>query len=174
MKRTLCVLLTLCFSVLLFASCGNTKEIKTIVINGVEYNSLYIYSFEDAEIIDDYSILYKTEVDKPDSNGYVCSSERLNIGDDIVVWEQFFFDYPCYDNKNSLSSSDIKHCTAKVSGLENEYLIDLKEKGDRYTITCYRIIGNKCDTELERIESKSLEKIVVDVPKDDVVIEYYE
>lgn len=173
MKKVVCFFCIIFFSVFIFSSCGPQKEIKSIVVDGVKYNSFYIYSFENANIIDDYKILYKSNVDKPTQDGYVRSVERLNKGDDLVVWEQFYFAYQD-DDATSISSSDIIHCTAKVIKIEKEYTIELDEDGERYIITCYTASNNKSDTNLDRLESDSIEKIVLDVPKQDVVIEYYE
>ena len=173
MKKIVCFLCVVFCSVLFLSSCGTKKEIKSIVVDGVKYNSFYIYSFENANIIDDYKILYKSNVDKPTQDGYVRSNEQLNQGEDVVVWEQFYFKYQD-DNATSISSSDIIHCTAKVIKLEKEYTIDLDEDGGRYIITCYSASNNKSDTDLDRLESNSIEKIVLDVPKQDVIIEYNE
>ena len=173
MKKIVCFFCVIFFSVLIFSSCGPQKEIKSIVVDGVKYNSFYIYSFEDAGIIDDYIVIDKSDVDKPEKSGFVVSNELLNKGDTVVVWEQFYFN--CQDvYQNIVTASDIFKCTAKVLRLEREYSIELKENGDRYIITCYSNSNIKSDTDLDRLESDSVEKIVLDVPKQDVVIEYYE
>ena len=54
MKKIVCFLCVVFCSVLFLSSCGTKKEIKSIVVDGVKYNSFYIYSFENANIIDDY------------------------------------------------------------------------------------------------------------------------
>ena len=166
MKRLLFVVLFLCV-IPLFSSCSSQKEIKSITIGENTYYSVYLCSFDNADINYEYTPLYKTHIDHPTSSGYVFVKDRSIERAD--VWQQFYFNKD--PNASSITSEDVKIHADIVDFVEN-YAIRLEKKRDTYVITYYTF-SYSTDTDLQRLKKQSLEKHTIEVTQDDVIISYY-
>ena len=87
MKKSLIVFLLVI--VVLLPSCIENTKIKSVTADNVKYETVYLYSFENAEIneISPFMINYT----KPKPNGYIYSCNKLSPGDTIKVWNNILF-----------------------------------------------------------------------------------
>ena len=166
------------FSVLLLLfccfilGCDSKNEIKSISVDGKTYYTVYLYSFDNASISDNYKVISVTPVDCPTIKGYSLSKERN--ADRIEVWNQFYFVDDGVDH-TSISSSDLPSIgiNAQVVELIDTYPVSIKENKDTYTVTYYTY-SYSTDTEIERLVDNSLYKHIIEVAKESALIEYYD
>ena len=90
---SLIVLVSLC---VLLVSCNLTPtEVESVyidansILNSNTYDTIYLYSFKDAKVSTSYESTTSKEI--PSSTGYIYSSEKLQVGDTIKVWNDFKF-----------------------------------------------------------------------------------
>ena len=162
-KKCACLCLVLVFTLLNLLSCSR-NNIKAVTVDEVEYRTYYLYSFKDADITDDYSIL--ADWGTPTKTGYVYSNEKLKPGDNIRVWNNLLFKVA-----GNTISSDMFGTVAIVDKIIEVYSIKIDNNKETYIITYFDInynktVSNKADLE-EPVKSK------IEVTKERATIEYY-
>lgn len=175
MKRFLSIalILVMLFS---FSSCDSEREIKSVKIGDKTYYSLFLYSFTDAEIPEEYSEISDTPIEEPAESGYAITKDK--DAEVIEVFEQFMrknTDLSESDSNNSYSVTSgytTVAIKANVKELIESFPITIEHKSDTYVITYYTY-EYSTDTDKDRLIEKSLEKTTIEVVKDNVVIEYY-
>jgi hypothetical protein len=145
-----------------FVSCHNNDKIESIEVDNEEYKTIYLYSFKDAEIDNEFMYIENCDV-SPSSCGYVYSSEVLSVGDTINVWTNCFF--------NSGDSSTIG-TYAVVEEIVDTYNVKIEEKKDTYIITYYIIENYDRKTVSEKQELSKIEENKIEVFKERVTIKY--
>ena len=152
------------FFVLVFFSCVllscSQKGIKSITVDNKIYNTYYLYSFKDALISDDYSMI--DAGNPPTETGYIYSTEKLNPGDSIKVWTNILFRKA---NEYELGTIAI------VDSIIEVYPIKLDRGKESYTITYFDIKSAKTVSDKTDLKEPSRSKI--EVTKERVTIEYY-
>ncbi|MBE6634096.1 MAG: hypothetical protein E7620_07135 [Ruminococcaceae bacterium] len=167
MKRSIAAVLSLFMILLVVCSCGSSKQIKCIKVDGVEYRPVYLYSFKDAKIDGEYSILSIGE--EPTESGYVYSTEKLEKGDTVRVWENLYFKGS--DNSYTTGNAGTTAIVDKV--LKTNY-VKAESKNDTYILTYYNLssrTSNKTATNRSDLEEQ-LEEIKAEVTKERVTIFY--
>ena len=167
MKRLIAFALILSTILLGICSCSASKRIKYIKVDSSEYCTVYLYSFKDAKIDSKYSSLVSSE--EPTESGYVFSTEKLEKGDTVWVWEHFHFD-DLYD-----SYTNIKGTTAIVDDVLKTYYVKAESKNDTYLLTYYNMSSGylyRTATNRSQLEDR-LEEIKAEVTKDRVTIYYF-
>ena len=145
-----------------FCACSAKSEIKSVVIDDVEYKTIYLYSFKDAQI-DKYVKTLQTEVE-PTESGFVYSSEKLSPGDTVKVWNNYRFTDDISDWDLSLFGT-----IAVVDKVMETYCIAIKSTDSTYRITYYTYSG---ETVSEKKNIEEIEKHKIEVTKERVTIKY--
>ncbi len=170
MKKIISLIcLSLIFSIVL-SSCS-TEKVESVTIDNVEYKTLYLYSFKDAEI-SGYSGLMPVY---PTVDGYVYSTEKLSPGDIIRVWSTFlFYEKPLStaDIITDIITEDRFGTNAVVDKLLETYRVKVEPNGDTYLITCYTVEDYSCSTAHNREDLSAIEKQKIEIVKDRAVIKY--
>ena len=153
----------------LLCSCSENRKIKSVKIDDITYETIYLYSFTNAQI-DGFHPMLQNDKTLISTNGYVFLTEKYEKGDVVEVWENLFFD----DNiTTSTSVSYHRGTTAVIDELLESYQIEIENKQNTFIITCY--LQNSRNTysiyEYEDIEKP--QKVTMEVVKERVMI-YYE
>lgn len=161
--------------ILTLVSCGSSSSnVSCVYIEGSSLLStsicytIYLYSFKNAEINAKYESTSSTE--KPSSSGYIYSTEKLNVGDAIKVWNEFKF-----GEKTSSWTDDRQYgVNAIVDKIVAAYKITVKATSDTYIITYYSVEGSISNTSVSKKENlKEIQMKKMEVSKDRAIIEYY-
>lgn len=147
-----------------FCSCTINRKIASVQIDDTVYSSMYLYSFDNADI-SSYTLFPPHDV-APTPSGYTYSTEKLSSGDTIKVWGNIRFRT---ESENYLSSGDFG-TTATVNKLIETYQIKVKEKKDTYVITYFDISNRTSSINPEHINK--VEKVTIEVVKERVIINY--
>ena len=167
-KKIICLLLMVTILLLCLSSClsslseGNVKSVK---IDSFTYTSYYLYYFEEADISGYSSSIYD-DGDAPSESGYVCSDQKLSVGDTVEVWNNKYF----YDEEKGSSSSS-RGTTATVKKIVERYAVKVKRNKETYTITHFGAVYEKTAKEISDMAER--EKSIIEITKDRVTIEYY-
>ena len=168
MKKRCFFICFLLVAIFIMSGCSNQKEIKSIIINGEKYQSIYLYSFKNADISDKYSVITETPVEFPSHNGYVLTEGIRN--NTVEVWEQYFFKRE--PEKSTFTTADLV-TESEIEDLLEEFPISVKKNKYTYIITYYDF-DYSTDTDRERLINESLVKNVIETSIDNIVIEYFE
>ena len=133
------------------------------MIDTQKHNTVYLYSFKDAQIADEYRTIWD---DTPTQSGYVYSTKKLNSGESIQVWTHMHWGSVQTSNELGVGVS------AVVDELIETYSIDVDAKTDTYRIAYFEFSMVKT-TFSDRELVQELKKSEVEVVKERVSIEYY-
>ena len=151
-----------------FCSCSANSEIKSVVIDDVEYKTIYLYSFKNAQI-DKYVKTLQTEVE-PTESGFVYSSGKLSPGDTVKVWSNSFFNEDISNSSGNFAVTDSDFGTiAVVDKVMETYCVEIKSTNSTYRITYYTYSG---ETVSEKKNIEEIEKHNIEVTKERVTIKY--
>lgn len=162
--------------IFMLISCGSSSiKVSRVFLEGYTtsyVDSIYLYSFKNAEISAKYESATSTE--QPTSSGYIYSIEKLNVGDTIKVWNEFKFG----EEPSSWTDNRPYGVNAIVDKIVAAYEIKVEATSDTYIITYYSVEGSfgnslsyTCVSNKEKLKEIQTKKI--EVTKDRVVIEYY-
>lgn len=168
MKRKILMMALVFIILCMHSGCNTKREIKSVTINETQYYPIYMYSFDEAEVSQEFQELFETPVEAPAEKGYVLSNESMAAY--VEVWEQFMFSNRDGESTTVFASDLDKKAT--VVELEETYPITVKENKDTYLITYYTY-SYSSDTQMNRLMENSLSKHTVEVVKENVMIEYY-
>ena len=166
---SLIVLVSLC---VLLVSCNLTPtEVESVyidansILNSNTYDTIYLYSFKDAKVSTSYESTTSKEI--PSSTGYIYSSEKLQVGDTIKVWNDFKF-----GAKPSTWSDDREYgVDAVVSKIVEIYKVKVKSTSDTYIITYYSVEKSLSKTSVSNKENLAkIQLHKVELTKDRVII----
>ena len=170
MKRFISIIILFTTLLLLLSSCTNFgNDISSVGIDGVSktYTTVYLYSFKNAAIDENYESTTSDET--PTSEGYIYSTEKLKSGDKIRVWKDFKFGVSSSQWLGDRTSGTY----AVVDRIVKTYRVSVEEKEDTYIITYYTVYGNDGnDCASKKKNLKELTKHKIEVAKDRVIIEY--
>ena len=162
----------LCFAVILsmllvsLCSCGaNPGQIVEVWVDGSKvYQTIYLYSFKDAEI----GSYYDDKIEKaPTTTGYIYSKREFKKGDRIEVSVSLSL------KSESDSSPEIVsfYSNAVVDKVVRTYKVKVTEKKDTYLIEYYEEgIGATCASEQKDLAP--VECFKIEVTKERVTIKY--
>lgn len=161
----------MCLLTTYMCSCGvASNDISRVKIDGMTtINTIYLYEFKDAAI--DSIFESTTSEETPTMTGYVYSSEKLNKGDVIRVWQDFKFG----EKDSSWTDTREYGADAIVEEKIDTLKVKVSVKADTYVITYYTIedsLGLSKTTVTDRADVKKATKHKIQVTKDKVVIEY--
>lgn len=166
MKKHISIIALLFVLLASLCSCSESN-IKSITVMGEtlysarECEAIYLYKFKEADI--SYrNFTNATEDNKPTSTGYIYSTEELEIGDDILVWNQF--KYSTGTGYNSTTASGVN---ASVAEVVQVYGVTLSSGSSYYKIGFYSVNETLSNTAVEKKEDLApVHKCEVRVPKD--------
>lgn len=166
--------ITVSITLVLLCSCSynhfkvTRNNIESIMVDDVEYKTIYLYSFRDANTNGEFACKTRNHNILHDSYGYTYSSQKSSPGDAIKVWHNCFFSK---NNSNSItySSSDFG-ATAIVEEIIDTYRIEVKETKDTYIITYFKTSG--FDTATNKEDLDELKKNTIEVTKNRATIKY--
>ena len=150
MRKAIVSILCIILCLASLCACGSKEKIEMIEVDGTQYETVYLYSFKDAEIPSEYSDKYTT-------TGFVYSNDKLNKGDTIFVWAGGIFEY-----------LDIYRygASAVVDEVVEVYHPKVKDNGDTFIITRFNY-STKTSSDLPEVKEYRFE-----VVKDRVIIHY--
>ena len=152
----------------LFCSCSAGNEIKSVVVDDVEYSTIYLYSFKNAQI-DNYVKTLQTEV-APTESGFVYSSEKLSSGDAVKVWTGYYFTDKFSNSSGNFAVIGSDFGTiAVVDKVIEIYRIEIKSTDSTYRITYFTY---PIKTVSEEKDIGEIEKHKIEVTKERVTIKY--
>ena len=162
-KKNLCLFLVFVLNSFALLSCSQ-NDIKSIMVDEKNYSTYYLYSFKDANITDNYTML--ETANPPTETGYIYSTEKLNHGDSIKVWNNILF-----GGSDNYISSSMFGTDAIVDKVIEVYPIKVDIGKETYTITYFDVKSAKTVSDKSDITEPSKNKI--EVTKERVTIEYY-
>lgn len=162
-------LFTMIAMLLILCSCSFGGKVQSVQVDSTEYLTIYVYSFKDAEI--DPNFESSTSSATPTYTGYVYSTEKLSVGDDIKVWNNFKF-----GEKGASSWTDTRKtgANATVDKIVKTYRVTVKSSNDSYVITYYKLKSSSYyDSSVSNIEDLvEIVKHKIKVSKERVIIKY--
>ena len=162
-KKNLSLFLVLVLVSFALLSCSQ-NNIKAIKVDEKNYYTYYLYSFKDAIITDNYTMLETSN--PPTKTGYIYSTEKLKPGDSIKVWNNILF-----NGIDNYVSSTMFGTDAIVDKIIEVYPIKVDSGKETYTITYFDIKSAKTVSDKTDLKEPSRSKI--EVTKERVTIEYY-
>ena len=167
-KKFVCLCLVLFIALFSLLSCSR-NNIKAITVDDKYYYTYYLYSFKDAKINNyqennDYFITSTSN--PPTKTGYVYSSEKLESGDSIKVWNNLLF-----SAEDDYVSSSMLGTDAVVDEVIDVYYIEVTSNKETYTITYFDLQSKSTVSNKSELREPSKNKIKV--TKERVTIEYY-
>ena len=149
-----------------FTSClGN--DVKSVKVDGLTYKTIYLCSFKNAKITENYSTL-SNDKEKPTKNGFAYVTEEVTPGDVIRVWKGYYFKD---DNSSSFLTSGDNGVDATVDKIIKTYKVKVSSNLNSYTISYYEVNTYNSVSKRETLEEPTEHKI--EVTKERVTIEYY-
>ncbi len=140
------------------------------MVDDVEYKTIYLYSFRDADTNGEFDCKTRNHNILHDSYGYTYSSQKSSPGDAIKVWHNCFF------SKNDSTSNTISYsysdfgATAIVEEIIDTYRIEVKETKDTYIITYFKT--SNFDTATNKEDLDEIKKNTIEVTKNRATIKY--
>lgn len=145
-----------------FCSCSAEKTIEEICIGDKKYETIYLYSFEDANINDTYYFVDNSDI-IPTTSGYAYFSQKLSSGDPVQVWTN------CYFQSGDSWAFGTK---AVVEQLIDIYPIKVKEQQDCYVITYYEVEDVEHSVASDKQNLSKITKNEIKCAKELVIIRY--
>ena len=169
MKRYLILFTLVCVTLTACCSCSNSEKISYVEFEDQKFETIYLYSFENAEITQDFQALTKTE-EIPEASGYTYSTKKLSVGDTIRVWECFYFKSGQGENEGfGINGAGVN---ATVSGLLKTYYVTVKEKNDTFMIVYYEVEDSARKIVAEKSNISEITEQKIEVSKDRIIIKY--
>lgn len=170
--KKICTAIAVFLSVsLLLCSCDSDDVSSVRIADSASiYETIYLYSFKDAQIDEHFESTTSTEI--PSSTGYVYSTEKLEVGDTIKVWQDFKFGE---SPTSSWTDDRTRGTDAIVDKIVDTFKIHIEEKSGTFVITYYSIEGAfyfSGTTVTNRDNLKEVEKHKIEISKERVIIEY--
>ena len=170
MKKYVCLTCVVLIISILFCACFDGDKISSIIIDDIEYKTIYLYSFRDAQLDklnNEHKNLRQPEI-TPSVYGFVYSDEKLSPGDSIRVWDTFLFS----DSSSATIGSLDFGTTAVVDKLIEVHTVKVESKKDTYKITCYQFGDEDYKTATKKEDLTELEVQKIEVVKERVTIKY--
>ena len=164
MKKVVFMVATVLTISFLLCSCTTNSTIEAVIVDGVEYKTVYLYSFENAELDSNLKHFPYRNI-SPTACGYTYSSQKLSPGDTINVWSNCVYRET---SSTSINSSDFG-TNAVVTKMIKTYQISIREAQDTYIITYYEF--NR-DTATNKEDLKEIKRNTIEVVKERVTIKY--
>lgn len=167
MKKLISILLSLFILVLSLCSCGTNrihKKIKSITVDTLKYETIYLYSFKNAKL--DNVVKDLSPETAPTQTGYILSTSKLDSGDEVKVWTRHYF------GENYYNSS--KGTTAVVDKLVETYSIKINNNDETYLISLFNV-NEPWQWNTHTVSEKTELEVVfrqIEVTKERVTIEY--
>lgn len=152
----------------LLCSCQKEEEkIDNIKVDDSVHQTIYLYSFKDANMEGLERGFYENTKISPTPFGYVFSTRKLSSGDSVQVWNGigYHWETPSYSGQAYTVGTD-----AVVDKVIKTYRVSIEEKTDTYKVTYYEMPANKTFSTQEEIEDLTSQKI--EVVKERVTIQY--
>lgn len=170
MKKAVSLAILTVMLLSIFCSCGQVSGKISYVRVGdlLSYKTLYLYKFKDAEIDSIYESTTSTET--PTSSGYVYSTEKLEVGDEIKVWSDFKFG----EKGTGFTDTRKSGTMATVEKIVETFRVKVSANGDTYIITYYEVQHSSTSgsSVSDKDNIKNVEKHKIQVTKDRVIIVY--
>lgn len=168
MKKLICLLcIIIIFAGVALSGCSGNKEVESVTINDETYYSLYIYSFDNAQISNISKTLYASDelITKLSKTGYTILKNKDMK--DIKVYKEYIFSQ---EANMSVTENDFG-CEAEIVEMIKDYPIEIEMNKDTYTITYYTYSGVSTVSKVSKL-TDGIEKHIVEVAKENVVIKY--
>lgn len=166
MKKTFYFASILLTIAVFLCSCSSNEAVKSIQINDAKYETIYLYSFKNAQIDGQYEEVVTNMGTQPTANGYVYSTEKLSPGDMITVWDHIKFANHASASRFGLGT------TATVDEVIDVYRIEVETKKDTYKITYYDLVNSIHMTASERQDLCEIKTQKIEIVKEHVTIQY--
>ena len=166
MKKAISVLILIALSLSLATSCNfGSRKAKSVIGNSLltYCHTIYLYEFEDAVIDGEYTLIDDIGI-TPTESGFVFSTEELEKGEPIKVWNNVRFLNLGYGTLGTQAT--VKRCV-------KTYPIEVKDKEQTFLITYYDNSNGIYSTKEAALENEP-ERNIVETGKTNIIIEYFD